>query len=66
LEEIAATIEENTATVEKNAENSQHAEKLTKEGADKSSLGSQQADIAIKAITLLMNPVKKLQRSSLS
>ncbi|HOV09060.1 MAG TPA: methyl-accepting chemotaxis protein [Spirochaetota bacterium] len=60
LEEIAATIEENTATVEKNAENSQHAEKLTKEGADKSSLGSQQADIAIKAINAINESSKKI------
>ena len=60
LEEIAATIEENTATVDRNAENSKSAQALTNEGAEKSSIGSDQAVIAIKSINEINNSSKKI------
>lgn len=60
LEEIAATIEENTATVDKNAENSKSAQKLTQEGVQKSSLGSDQAVVAIQSINEINDSSKKI------
>ncbi len=60
LEEIAATIEENTATVDRNAENSKSAQILTREGAQKSSLGSDQAVVAIQSINEINNSSKKI------
>lgn len=60
LEEIASTIEENTATVERNAENSKHAQVLTESGAEKSSRGSGQADIAIVSINEINHSSKKI------
>lgn len=60
LEEIASTIEENTATVDRNAENSKNAQKLTNEGAEKSSVGSEQAVVAIKSINEINDSSKKI------
>ncbi|HOP62572.1 MAG TPA: methyl-accepting chemotaxis protein [Spirochaetota bacterium] len=60
LEEIASTIEENTATVERNAENSKNAQELTEGGAEKSSHGSSQADIAIGSINEINQSSKKI------
>ena len=60
LEEIAATIEENTATVDRNAENSRNAQTLTQEGVDKSSLGSEQAVVAIQSINDINDSSKKI------
>ena len=60
LEEIASTIEENTATVERNAENSVSAQNLTQEGAEKSSLGSEQAMVAIQSINEINDSSKKI------
>jgi len=60
LEEIAATIEENTATVDRNAENSKNAQTLTQEGVKKSSLGSEQAVVAIQSINEINDSSKKI------
>ncbi len=50
LEEIASTIEENTAMLARNAESSARMKSLTREGADKSALGRDQAVSAIESI----------------
>ena len=60
LEEIASTIEENTATVDRNAENSKSAQILTQEGAQKSSMGSDQAVVAIQSINEINDSSKKI------
>lgn len=60
LEEIAATIEENTSAVDRNAENSKNAQNLTQVGVEKSSLGIEQAAVAVHSINEINDSSKKI------